>query len=232
MVNESGASRLSHGHVGQQLAMMRGRLEKLTNMRSETGAVRNSMDTKIVSRIWWSLVLRGVLAILFGIVAFFYTGQTLLALVFVFGFFALLNGIMLIVAAVRAGEGHLRWGLLAFSGIISVAAGIVSFVWPGLTALAIVFIVAAWAIITGVAEIAFALAMPEVLPQPWLAGISGALSVLFGVLLAVWPRSGAITLTWLLGIYAIVYGISQLYNAYRLRELRSNVQALRGPASA
>jgi uncharacterized membrane protein HdeD (DUF308 family) len=74
--------------------------------------------------------------------------------------------------------------------------------------------------------------MPEVLPQPWLAGISGALSVLFGFLLAVWPRSGAITLTWLLGIYAIIYGVSQLYNAYRLRDLRSGVQALRGRASA
>jgi uncharacterized membrane protein HdeD (DUF308 family) len=186
------------------------------------------MDTKIVSRIWWSLVLRGGLAILFGIVALFYTGQTLLALVFVFGFFALLNGIMSIVAAVRAGEAHLRWGLLAFSGIIGVAAGIVSFVWPGLTALAIVFIVAAWAIITGVAEIAFALAVPEALPQPWLAGISGALSVLFGVLLAVWPRSGVVTLTWLVGIYAIAYGISQLYNAYRLRALLGDVQTLRG----
>src|SRR5260370_16147129 len=153
MVNESGASRRSYGHVGRQLVMMRGRLEKLTTMRSETGAVRNSMDTKIVSRIWWLLVLRGVLAILFGIVAFFYTGQTLLALVFVFGFFALLNGIMLIVAAVRAGEGHLRWGLLAFSGIIGVAAGIVSFVWPRLTALAIVVIVVARAIITLLVEI-------------------------------------------------------------------------------
>jgi uncharacterized membrane protein HdeD (DUF308 family) len=208
--------------------MMRGRREKLTNMRSENGAVRNSMDTKIVSQMWWSLVLRGALAVLFGIVALFYTGQTLLALVFVFGFFALLNGILAIVAAVRAGEAHLRWGLLAFSGIIGVAAGLVSFIWPGLTALALVYIVASWAIITGVAEIAFALAVPEALPQPWLAGISGALSVLFGFLLAVWPRSGAVTLTWLLGIYAIAYGISQLYNAYRLRALRSDVQALRG----
>src|SRR5260370_37602733 len=98
--------------------------------------------------------------------------------------------------------------------------------------MAIVFFDAEWAFITFVADIACALAMHEVLPQPWLAGISGALSVLFGVLLAVWPRSGAITLTWLLGIYAIVYGISQLYNAYRLRELRSGVQALRGPARA
>lgn len=189
------------------------------------------MDSGIVSRIWWSLVLRGVLAILFGIVAFFYTGQTLLALVYVFGVFALLNGLFAIVAAVRAGEAHQRWGWLVFMGIVGIAAGIVSFVWPGLTALAVVFVVAAWAIITGVAEIAFALSWPETLAHPWLAGISGALSVVFGVLLAVWPRSGAITLTWLLGIYAIAYGVSLLYYAYRLRALRQDVQSAVGRAA-
>jgi uncharacterized membrane protein HdeD (DUF308 family) len=114
------------------------------------------MDAKIVSGIWWSLVIRGALTILFGIVAFFYTGQTLVALVYVFGFFALLSGIAMIIAAVRAGEAHQRWGWLAASGLIGVAAGIVSFVWPNPTALAFVYLVAAWAILSGVAEIAFA----------------------------------------------------------------------------
>src|SRR2546421_10938567 len=102
------------------------------------------MDSKIVSRIWWSLAIRGVLAILFGIVAFFYTGQTLLALVYVFGVFAVLSGITTIVAAVRAGEAHQRWGWLAASGTVSVAAGVVAFVWPGITALAFVYLIAAW----------------------------------------------------------------------------------------
>lgn len=178
------------------------------------------MDTKIVSRIWWAMALRGVLAILFGVVALFYTGRTLLALIYVFGVFAVLGGIVAIVAAVRAGEAHLRWGWLAFSGIVSVAAGIVSFVWPGITALAVVFLVAAWAIIIGAAEIAFALQWPDTLAHPWLAALSGALSVVFGILLAVWPRSGAVTLTWLLGIYAILYEPSLLYYGYRLQTLR------------
>ena len=219
MVNESGASRLSHGHASQQLAMMRGRLEKLTKMRSETGAVRNSMDTKIVSRIWWSLVLRGGLAILFGIVALFYTGQTLLALVFVFGFFALLNGIMLIVAAVRAGEGHLRWGLLAFSGIIGVAAGIVSFVWPGLTALAIVFIVAAWAIITGITRIVAAIQLRRVLQNEWLLVGSGVASVIFGAIAALFPGAGILAIIWLLGAWLIVLGVLLIALAFSLRQL-------------
>ena len=184
------------------------------------------MDTKTVSRVWWAIALRGALAVLFGVVALFYTGRTLLALVYVFGVFAVLIGIMAIVAAVRAGESHLRWGWLAFSGIVGVAAGIVSFVWPGITALAVVFLIAVWAIVSGVAEIAFALQWPDTLAHPWLAGISGAVSVVFGVLLAVWPRSGAIALTWLLGIYAIVYGATLLYYAYRLQVLRGEVHSL------
>src|SRR5215468_4102306 len=99
------------------------------------------MDSKVVSRIWWSVVLRGVLAILFGIVAFFYTGQTLLALVYVFGVFAVLPGIVTLVAAVRAGEAHQRWGWLAASGLLGVVIGVVAFAWPGVTALVFVFLI-------------------------------------------------------------------------------------------
>jgi uncharacterized membrane protein HdeD (DUF308 family) len=184
------------------------------------------MDSKIVSRIWWALAIQGVLAIVFGIVAFFYTGQTLLALVYVFGVFAVLSGIASLVAAVRAGEAHQRWGWLAANGILSVAGGIVAFAWPGITALAFVYLIAAWAMVTGGAQIAFALAVPETLAHPWLAGFSGLLSVIFGILLAVWPRSGAVTLTWLLGIYAIAYGATMLYYAFLLQGFRHAAQAL------
>ena len=186
------------------------------------------MDSKIVSQVWWAIVLRGVLAILFGVVALFFTGQTLLALVWVFGVYAVLNGLFALVAAVRAGEAHRRWGWLTFAGIVSIVAGVVAFVWPGLTALTLVLIIAAWAIILGVAEIAFALAMPDTLAHPWIAALSGAVSVLYGVVLAVWPRSGAVALTWLLGIYAIVYGAMLLYYANRLQALRGDVRSLLG----
>jgi uncharacterized membrane protein HdeD (DUF308 family) len=192
--------------------------------RESKKEARNSMDSKIVSRIWGFLALRGVLAILFGIVALFYTGQTMLALVYVFGVFAIAGGIMSIVAAVRAGEAHQRWGWLVASGLLSVAAGLVAFAWPGITALAVVILVAAWAIVTGMAEIAFAFAAPETLLHPVLAGLSGLLSVVFGVLLLVWPRDGAVTLTWLIGIYAIVYGITGLYYAFLLRGVQHGAQ--------
>jgi len=183
------------------------------------------MDTKIVSRIWWAVALRGILAVLFGIIALIYTGQTLLALVYVFGAFALLSGLMEIITAVRAGEAHVRWGWLAVAGIVGVLAGIVSFVWPGITALALLFVIAAWAIISGVAEIAFALSWPDTLAHPWLAALSGAISVVVGILLVVWPRSGVIALTWLVGIYAIIYGATQLYYAYRLQALQREVRS-------
>jgi uncharacterized membrane protein HdeD (DUF308 family) len=189
------------------------------------------MDATIVSRIWWAMVGRGVLAVLFGIMALIFTGQTLLALIYVYGTFALLTGLMELVTAVRAGEAHRRWGWLAVSGIAGVAAGIVSFVWPGLTALALLFLIAAWALISGVSQIVFALSYPDTLAHPWLAALSGALSVIFGVLLVVWPRSGVITLTWLVGIYAVLYGAAQLYYAYRLRALGQEVRSVLGQRS-
>lgn len=186
------------------------------------------MDSKIVTRIWWAMVFRGILAILFGILALIFTGQTLLVLVYSFGVFALLTGLAEIVTAVRAGEAHMRWGWLAFAGIVGVVAGILTFVWPGITALALLFVIAAWALVSGVAEIIFALSWPDTLAHPWLAALSGALSVVFGILLVVWPRSGVIALTWLVGIYAIIYGANQLYYAYRLRAMRQEARSFFG----
>lgn len=190
------------------------------------------MESKVASRIRWSLAIRGVLAILFGVVAFFYTGQTLLALVFVFGVFAVLSGMASLVAAVRAGEAHQRWGWLAVGGLLSIAAGLLAFVWPGITALTVVLLVAAWAIVTGVMEMTFALALPETLAHPWLMAFSGGLSVLFGILLAVWPRAGAVTLTWLVGIYAIAYGATLLYYAYLVGAAQRAAQVLHGTGHA
>lgn len=185
------------------------------------------MDSKIIERIWWAIAVRGVLAILFGLVALFFTRTTLLALVYVFGTFAILSGITAIIVAVRAGEAHYRWGWLAFSGGVGVVLGLVSFVWPGITALAFVYLVAIWAIVIGVAEIAFALHWPDTLAHPVLATLAGALSVVFGILLAVRPRAGAVTLTWLIGIYAILYGATLVYYAFRLQGLRHEVQSLK-----
>jgi uncharacterized membrane protein HdeD (DUF308 family) len=181
---------------------------------------------KILSAIGWSLAIRGVLAVLFGVVAFFYTDQTITALVYAFGVFALLSGLVTLVAAVRAGEAHEHWGWLAISGVLGVLAGVVCFVNPNITALAFVYLISAWAILSGVAEITFALALPQTMAHPWLTALSGALSVVFGVLVAIWPQSGAVALTWVIGIYAILNGVSLLYHAFLLQVARTGAQAL------
>jgi uncharacterized membrane protein HdeD (DUF308 family) len=129
------------------------------------------MDTKVISRIWWSLVIRGALALIFGILAFAYTGQTMLALMYVFGAFAVLSGVASLAMAVRAEEAHQRWAMLTISGVVSIVAGVIAFAWPGLTALAAVIIVAIWAIATGTMEITFVLAAPVSVPHPWLMGL-------------------------------------------------------------
>jgi uncharacterized membrane protein HdeD (DUF308 family) len=184
------------------------------------------MNSKFLSAIWWSLLIRGALAIVFGLVAFFYTGQTLEALVYVFGVFALASGLVTLIAAVRAGEENQHWGWLAISGVLGVLAGVICFVNPNATAVAFVYLIAAWAMLSGVAEILFALALPQTLAHPWLAAFSGALSVVFGVLLAIWPQSGAIALTWVIGVYAILSGVSMLYHAFLLQVARKGVQAI------
>jgi uncharacterized membrane protein HdeD (DUF308 family) len=117
-------------------------------------------------------------------------------------------------------------GLVLVSGIVGIAAGLVSFVWPDITALVLVYIIAAWAIVIGIAEIAFAMSWPDLFAHAWLVGISGLISIVFGILLAVWPRAGAISLTWLLGIYAIVYGALMLCYAIRLQMLGRAVEGL------
>jgi uncharacterized membrane protein HdeD (DUF308 family) len=180
-----------------------------------------------LKRVWWAFAIQGALAIVFGLVCLFYSGATLRALLYVFGVFALLNGILAIVAAVRAGEANARWGWLAAAGVVGVAAGVVCFLWPNLVALGFVYFVAVWAILLGVAEIAFALQWPDTLAHPWLAALAGVLSVIFGLLLAIWPHSGETGLMWLIGIYAILYGATMLYYAYRLQALWHEVRTTR-----
>jgi uncharacterized membrane protein HdeD (DUF308 family) len=110
-------------------------------------------------------------------------------------------------------------------------AGVACFVWPNPTALVFVYIIAAWAILSGVAEIAFAVAFPDTLAHPFWAGLSGALSVLFGVLLGVWPKSGETALVWLIGIYAILYGATMLYYAFLLQAARAGAHAITNAAN-
>ena len=147
---------------------------------------------ELIGRHWWAVGLRGVAALLFGILALAWPVHTLVVLVALFGAYALVDGIFALVATVRAATRHRAWGLLLLEGLGGIAAGIVTFAWPGITALALLYVIAAWALVTGVLEVAAAFtARAEVAPA-WLIGLSGVASVIFGMLLILFPGAGAL----------------------------------------
>jgi uncharacterized membrane protein HdeD (DUF308 family) len=172
----------------------------------------------VLARNWWALVLRGLAAILFGVLAFAWPGITLFVLVLFFGAYMLVDGIFAIVAAVRAAGEEDRWWLLLIQGILGVLAGLVAIFWPGLTALALLYFIAAWAIVTGIMEIVAAIRLRREIEGEWALALSGALSVLFGVLLVVLPApAGLLSLVWLIGAYAVATGVLLLILAFRVR---------------
>jgi uncharacterized membrane protein HdeD (DUF308 family) len=171
----------------------------------------------VLSRNWWALALRGVAAIVFGLLAFILPGITLTALILLFSAYMLVDGVFAIVAAVRAEERDTRWWLLLAEGVLGVLAGIVAFVWPGLTALALLYLVAAWSIITGILQIVGAIRLRREIEGEWALILGGVLSVIFGVLLAVLPGPGILALLWLIGAYALVSGVLLIILAFRVR---------------
>ena len=163
---------------------------------------------------WWALALRGVIAILFGLAALVRPGIALEALILLFGAYALVDGAFAIVGVFGGTRsGTPRW-LLFLEGVVSILAGIIAFVYPGLTAFALLYLVAAWAIVTGLAEIATAIRLRQEIAGEWALILGGILSVLFGLLLAVLPGVGILSLIWLIGAYAVVFGVLMLITAF------------------
>ena len=172
----------------------------------------------ILVRNWWALALRGLAAILFGIAALVVPHLTLVVLIAFFGAYALVDGVFALIAAVRAAEHHRRWWTLLLEGLAGLAAGVIAFVWPGLTALALLYVIAAWALVTGVFEITAAVQLRRELSGELLLGLSGVLSIIFGLVLVAFPGAGALAVVWLIGSYSIVFGVVLLGLAFRLRQ--------------
>jgi uncharacterized membrane protein HdeD (DUF308 family) len=175
--------------------------------------------TEILAKNWWAVALRGVLGILFGLIALLLPGATMLSLVFLFAAYMLVDGIFAIIAALRAARQHARWGPLTFEGIVTIAAGVIAFLWPGLTVVAFVLLVAAWALVSGVLMLVGAFRLNAEHGRWWLI-LSGIVSVAYGALLVVAPLIGALVLTWWLGAYAILFGAALLVLAFKLRAAR------------
>src|SRR5438132_2163210 len=169
-----------------------------------------------LARHWWVIGLRGLAAILFGVLAFVWPGMTLAVLVLLFGAYALVDGVLTLVAAFRGGVQHRI--VMVVEGVVSVLAGLAAFVWPGLTALVLLYIIAFWAIVTGVLEIVTAIRVRRAISNELGLVIGGVLSVVFGVVLLIAPGAGALAVIFLIGAYAVVFGIALLGLAWRLRE--------------
>ena len=181
-----------------------------------------------LARNWWILAIRGVAAILFGIGAFLWPEITLTVLVLLFGAYALVDGIFAVIAGIAARKQQERWWMMILEGIAGIIIGVLTFLYPSITALVLLFFIAAWAIVTGAFEIAAAIRLRREIEGEWLLILAGILSIIFGVLLVILPGPGALALIWLIGSYAIVFGILMLVLAFRLRSLGDTLRPASG----
>ena len=173
-----------------------------------------------LARNWWAVALRGVAALIFGILTAVWPEISLAALVLLFGIYAIVDGIFNVISAVRERQGERRWWALLLEGLVSIAAGVFTLVVPGLTALALVYVIAGWAIVTGVLEVAAAAMLRRQVHGEWRLVLSGVLSLILGVMVAIWPGAGALAMVLWIGAYAILFGVLLIALGFRLRRLR------------
>jgi uncharacterized membrane protein HdeD (DUF308 family) len=170
-----------------------------------------------LGRNWGWIVFRGLVALLFGVLAIAWPGITLAALVIVWGAYALADGLLALIAAWRVrDQGRPFWSLLIV-GLLGIAAGVVTFLWPAITALSLLMIIAVWAVAMGVFQIAAAIRLRKVIQGEWLLGLSGLASVIFGVVVIARPGAGALAVIWLIGSYAIFFGVLLIALGLRLK---------------
>jgi uncharacterized membrane protein HdeD (DUF308 family) len=169
---------------------------------------------------WWAIVLRGVCAVAFGVGTFIWPGLTLAVLVLLYGAFLLADGVLAVLWALAGRRaGAFPWGVL-LAGVVSIAAGIVTLLWPGVTAIALLYLIAAWAIVRGVFEIIAAFHLRRELTNEWLLALNGLLSIGLGVLLIIAPGAGALAVLWWIGTFAIIIGILMIVLGFRLKGLK------------
>ena len=177
-----------------------------------------------ITRNWWLYAVRGLVAVIFGTLALIWPEQAKVVLVLLFGAYVLVDGSFAIIAGIASYRYFELWWAVLLEGVAGIIVGLLTFFWPNITGLVLVYFVAAWALITGVFEIWAASQLRRLIMGEWALIVSGLLSILFGVLLFVFPGAGAVSVVWLIGIYAIVFGISLIALAFRLRSLRHDFE--------
>jgi len=174
----------------------------------------------LMTQNWWAIALRGLVAVLFGITAFMWPGITLWMLAPLFGVYAVINGIFAVIEAFRRDVSRERWWALLFEGVAGVAIGLLAFFLPGLTAMGLLYLIAFWAIVTGVFEVITAIRLRHEIRGEWLMALIGILSMAFGMFLVAFPLTGALSVVLMIGAYAFATGALMIALAFKLRSLR------------
>lgn len=174
---------------------------------------------------WGWIVLRGVAAVIFGVLAIAWPGITFSALVIVWGAYALADGVLALVAAWQVRDQSKPFWSLIIVGLLGIAAGVATFAWPGITALALLMVIAVWALVMGIFQIVAAIRLRKEIENEWFLGLSGAVSVLFGVLMIARPGAGALAMLWTIAGYAIVFGALLIVFGFRLRSYTTGLPA-------
>jgi uncharacterized membrane protein HdeD (DUF308 family) len=174
----------------------------------------------LMTQNWWALALRGLVAVLFGFAAFIWPGITLWMLVGLFGAYALVDGFFAVVEAFRRDVSHERWWALLFEGIFGIVIGLLTFFWPKLTAMGLLYMIAFWAIVTGVFEVITAIRLRHEISGEWMMALIGILSMAFGMFLVAFPLAGALSVILMIGAYAFATGALMIALAFRLRSLK------------
>lgn len=171
-----------------------------------------------LTRNWWLVVLRGLLAILFGLVAIFWPGLTFLILVLMFGIYAMVDGVFAMLTGVVSSNYSPRWWVFLLEGVVSFAAGLIAILRPGLAAFVLLVVIASWAILTGILEIAAAIRLRREITNEWMLAFAGFVSIVLGVLLFFQPVAGGLVITLMIGSYALIFGIMLIILGFRLRK--------------
>jgi uncharacterized membrane protein HdeD (DUF308 family) len=186
---------------------------------------------EIFARNWWAVLLRGIAALVFGMLAIVWPGVSIAALVLLFGAYALVDGVFTVISSIANARGQSRWWVLLLEGLVGIAFGLFTFTRPGLTTLALLYLIGGWAIITGILEVSEAIKLRKAITGEWALILGGILSVVFGFLLFLVPAAGAIAIAWWIGIYAIMFGVAMIALAFRLRKWGHETPVIRARAA-
>ena len=185
-----------------------------------------------LSRTWWMYLVRGLLAIAFGVAMLIWPKSTMSALVLLIGAFVLADGILTVLAGFSSSAYLTRWGVLVLEGLVGIGIGWLALSQPEMAMSVLGYLIGAWAVITGIFEIVAALELRRVIPGEWATLLLGVLSIVLGILLFVFPREAVVAIGWAIGVYAIVFGIVEIIFAFRLRGLGRELKEASGPISA